>query len=197
MRNTITGSFAILALIVACVFSIRAYKSVVAENVDGDLININRQQYDEALAKWRSRKIAEYEMTVSSVDEVLTLRVNEGESRIYLLEDIVKEQSGDRHVTVPGLSAPVEYELYSYVTVGGMFEDANWRLDQVSRGTRAHPSDEKNAYSVEYDVQFDAEFGVPRHIYDYLRTTRRPAREITWRTTESTPSEVTSFKVMK
>lgn len=171
---------------------VRLYKLAVPENVDKDIINITRNQYESALAKWRLRGVSEYEMTVSRKNEVFTLRVNEDNSTVYLLEDIVD----GRQVSAPGLSSPVEFASYSDYTVGGMFTRVKKGLDSVLSGARMLPSEDKNDYFYEYDVQFDPSLGYPTHILEYQRSTRL-SREITWREAQPTSREVKDLKIIK
>src|SRR5437868_1617013 len=191
-KSLLLGIAAILCSLLVCVLVIRLYKLAVPENVNNDIINITSNQYESALTKWGSQTASEYEITISRRNEVFTLRVSEGESKIYLLEDIVNGGS----VPVPGLSSPVEFASYVDYTVGGMFNRIKNGLDSVSSGRQILPGDDKNEYSYEYNVQFDSTLGYPSHIYESRRTTR-VSREITWRDALPTSREVKGLRIIK
>src|SRR5205809_777900 len=74
-RNILLGSTGILLMVTACLTTILAYKQVVPSNVDRDTITITRADYEQALEKWRARKVAEYEITVRRNPYEAILRV--------------------------------------------------------------------------------------------------------------------------
>jgi hypothetical protein len=73
-------------MIVLCAVTANLYRLTVPEQVDRDTINITRSDYEQALAKWKARGVAEYTITLTRKADRITLRVNRQTGEIYLLE---------------------------------------------------------------------------------------------------------------
>jgi hypothetical protein len=84
-KNAIIASVAVLSLIMVCAATIGFYKSVVAEHVDRNTINITEDTYAQALAKWQAQHIADYEITLASGQSEATLRVSGGGAHIDVI----------------------------------------------------------------------------------------------------------------
>ena len=196
-KRTLIGAIFILALVIACVVTVRVYKLAVPEQVDRDTINITASDYEQALNKWRSSNVVEYEISSVMADEEVTLRVNQPENLIYVLRHYRNnEPFGAFDPNIPIM--PSQFVKYNIYTVNGMFELAKQRLDfmQSLNGERIEPSEEEFDYFHDYIIQFDPTDGHPTYIDDKIRTAHS-LRELTWRASGVPAIEVKDFKVLK
>ncbi|HEX9990920.1 MAG TPA: hypothetical protein VGE45_20875 [Chloroflexia bacterium] len=196
-KRTLIGAILILALVIACVVTVRLYKLAVPEQVDRDTINITASDYEQALNKWRSANVVEYEISTIMADEEVTLRVNQPENLIYVLRHYRNnEPYGAFDPNIPIM--PSQFIKYKIYTVDGMFELAKQRLDfmQSLNGERIEPSEEEFDYFHDYIIQFDPSTGRPTYIADKIRTAHR-LRELTWRASGVPAIEVKGFKILK
>jgi hypothetical protein len=173
-KNIVIASVIILALIVACAATIGLYKSAVAEHVDRDTINITRDSYAQALAKWQGQHLKQYQMTVSSDGGEVAMIVA-GDGGVQVLRQSYEGQN------VAISDAPGNLGQLRQMTVEHMFQLALDALDKVQKGQSPTQSgDGKSDYFYDYDVHLDAALGYPTYFAEYRRVTR-PSREITWR----------------
>ncbi|HYP39907.1 MAG TPA: hypothetical protein VEX13_06065 [Chloroflexia bacterium] len=196
-KRTLIGAILILTLIIACVVTVRLYKVAVPEHVDRDTINITANDYEQALNKWRSSNVVEYEISSIMADEEVTLRVNQPENLIYVLRHYrANEPFGAFDPNIPIM--PSQYVKYNIYTVNGMFELAKQRLDfmQSLNGERIEPSEEEFDFFHDYIIQFDPTDGHPTYVADKIRTAHR-LRELTWRAAGVPAIEVKGFKILK
>lgn len=196
-KQTIIGAALILAFIVACLVTVRLYKLAIPEHVDRDTINITASDYEQALNKWRSSNVLEYEISSIMGDEEVTLRVNQPENLIYVLRHIREDLPYG--VTDPDNPIlPSQYIKYNIYTVNGMFDLAKQRLDYMVslNGERIEPSAEEFDFFHDYIIQFDSATGHPTYIADKIRTAHR-LRELTWRASGVPAIEVKGFKILK
>jgi hypothetical protein len=196
-KRTLLGAILILALVVACVVTVRLYKLAVPEQVDKDTINITASDYEQALNKWRSSNVVEYEISSVMADEEVTLRVNQPENLIYVLRHYRNgEPFGAFDPNIPIM--PSQFIKYNIYTVNGMFDLAKQRLDfmQSLNGERIEPSEEEFDYFHDYIIQFDPTTGHPTYIADKIRTAHR-LRELTWRASGVPAIEVKGLKILK
>ena len=192
-RNILVGTLLVVALTIACVATVRFYKSAVPENVEGNTINTTEAEYTQALAKWRARNVSEYEMTLHSGADDITLRVNVGGTDV---PQVLQHLHGGSPVSdeVPAGSA-----LLRRMTVDLLFQYAGQAVvaSQPSQsGDPAHTSNGEYDFFRDYTVRFDQSRGYPTYFAAYQRTTR-PSREIVWRDTLQAPIEVREVKVIK
>jgi hypothetical protein len=196
-KRTLIGAILILAFIIACVVTVRLYKLAVPEQVERDTINITSSDYEQALSKWRSANVVEYEISSIMADEEVTLRVNQPENLIYVLRHYRNnEPFGAFDPNIPIM--PSQYVKYNIFTVSGMFDLAKQRIDfmQSLNGERIEPSEEEFDYFHDYIIQFDSDTGHPTYIADKIRTAHR-LRELTWRASGVPAIEVKGFKILK
>jgi hypothetical protein len=124
-------------------------------------IDITRQEYDAALAKWEAARILEYEIDVaynsvySPVSGVWRLRVTGGRVIDYhRLTD-----------TMPSLPEPdVNSDMLQFLTVEAMFNDIKRVLDDP---TSAQITIGGSPFEVQYMVTFDNALGYPRTLGIY------------------------------
>lgn len=151
-------------------------------------INITKEEYEQALSKWRSQAIEEYAITVrySAYSEFMgiwTLQVQSNGAAAKVL-DYVREPGLEApvggvgsHSQMPTTEDGIKYlkEQLQDITVEGQFES----ITQVF-GTEWHSLREVN-------VGFDPKFGYPSHV-GFLPSPR---------VSESSIWSVITFKVLK
>jgi hypothetical protein len=190
-KNAIIASVAVLALVVVCVATIGFYKSVVAEHVDRNTINITEESYEQALAKWQAQHITDYEITVATGQSEATLRVTGGGANI----DVIKQSYAGSEASLS--SAPGELDELRQMTVERLFQLSRDALDDMESG--AGPSRSEDGafdYFYDYDIHLDGTHGYPRYFAEYQRVTK-PSREITWRGALQPAIEVKDFKSLR
>ncbi len=192
-RNIIIGSLLVIVLTIACVATIRFYKSSVPEQVERDTLNITEADYTQAVAKWRAQNVSEYEMTLHSGADDVTLRVNVGGTDV---PQVLKHSHGGSPVTdeVPAGSA-----LLRRMTVDLLFQYANQAVAASAAQSGAVPSHTSNGeydFFRDYTVRFDQNRGYPTYFATYQRKAHT-SREIVWRETIQAPIEIRALKVIR
>lgn len=123
-------------------------------------INITQKEYDDALAKWRSHSVVEYEITLRDSTYMriggrlsLRIKVEQGEPTLVRYTDL----SGDQPRIIPLEVVPSdELEFLRGRSVEGMFA----LLGMVLAGDDSNP----RAFGNDYDVAFDPTLGYPLHV---------------------------------
>lgn len=128
-------------------------------------INITKEEYEQALVKWRSQAIEEYEIKVrytaySSLMGIWTLHVksagDDAEVLDYVRESGLEAPEGGvgSHNQMPTDEEGINYlkEQLEYLTIEGQFKSINHVFSKEWQGLR------------EVNVRFDPEFGYPSDV---------------------------------
>lgn len=119
-------------------------------------INVTRQEYDAALAKWQAAGIEEYEIVVSysqvysNRSGTWTLRVKGGD-----IEVINRLRDGVPTTPEPDMSG----DMLKFLTVDAMFARIMGVLGDPNQGKITIGD---NSYETEYKVTFDSTLGYPQ-----------------------------------
>ena len=193
LRPTIISVALILLSIVAAVFIIRWYKSVVPEHVDRDTISVTQADLELAREQWQTNGIVEYEIKTEDRKDLVSLRVNRETDTVYLLE-YVKDGFPQ---AAQGIAQPFRTVEYEDWTVEALFDRVEVLFDQVRDPSISTSPDENGVYYyTDFIVRFNPDYGYPEVIEQMLRTTRE-SREFAWRESISGPRRVTEFRVIK
>jgi hypothetical protein len=189
-HNTIRGAAALFSLIVACLLSVVLYKQLVPKNVEHDTINITREDYEQALAKWQANRPRDYELTLERSDHEVTLRISTELSTTELVQWLYLGRKPDEEN-----DPPIPVELLS-MTVEELFALVDDSLSTVN--SDALPREDEFEASIFYDfeVALDEALGYPTHLAWYRRLTK-PARELTWRQETQDTIDVKALKVLR
>ena len=188
-RNILVGTAAVILMTVACVAIVLFYKSRVPENIEGSTIDITESQLQEAMSKWRARNPSQYEMSLHSGQDDVTLLVNVNENTIEVLKHL--------HAGSPVTSElpPGSGSLRS-LTVDLLFQNAQHGLANAAPSEGVPPTSASGTQTfLDYSFRFDPELGYPNYYAAYARTTK-PSREVVWRDTLREPIEITSLKII-
>jgi hypothetical protein len=121
------------------------------------VINITRQQYEEALAKWRAAGIEEYEVTVAIYaypGGTNTLRVGDHGKKILILQPS----------PTPAITPDPQYPEYlQEYTIEGMFAEIDDALKSVATAD-IDTALTKDGFYTAYSVEFDPDLGYPVQI---------------------------------
>ncbi|MDQ3703912.1 MAG: DUF6174 domain-containing protein [Chloroflexota bacterium] len=187
-KYALLGSAGTIVLLLACLASIGLYKQAVPPFVEANTKNVTSADYEAAFQKWQESGIENYEITIHSRNDDVTLRVTDGGASVVVVRHLldgqpIVEEDMDSHST--GLRN---------MTVQRMF-------DMVQGSVAAHetdslPQSDDEGRSIFYDlnVRFDPTLGYPVYIAQHRRVTR-PSHEITWREVSLIPIEVKNFVV--
>jgi hypothetical protein len=142
-------------------------------------INITRSEYEQALAKWQTQKIEEYEITVdvkALFGGTYTLRVSDYGNMVEQLAPVVRLASD--------LTAE-EVEYLKRDTIEGMFEQIGEVFADIdSSGT---PSGTESGELYMDEVRFDPVLGYPQHMKRWVQGWFDTDRDVT----------VTDLKIIK
>jgi hypothetical protein len=123
-------------------------------------LNITRQQYEDALARWRSQGISRYRIAVSfnafspwAGSWVLTVNSANGADQVV--------DSQRTETTGKGAGTPPSPEFLSALTVEGLFGRVEQLLNDAPAAGPTTPGDPFGLY---HEVTFDAAMGYPTRI---------------------------------
>jgi len=129
-----------------------------------ELTNITQTEYEQALAKWRARKVSEYEITLIDATRMdiggklrLRIKVESGEPRVVSYTDLNQERS--QVVPLDTLSAD-EQDYLPQLSVERMFR----LLGKLFTGEWAN----SYAYAARYEVGFDSVLGYPTYVHSWI-----------------------------
>jgi hypothetical protein len=120
-------------------------------------INISRNEYEQALAKWKAQKIEEYEITTDTMalaGGARTLHVSDHGNKIEQLYPKLLSASA---------STPEDFEYLKKDTVEGMFAQVNHMLSE-SNAFNAVASYFTRDFYMAYQVTFDMDLGYPQAV---------------------------------
>jgi len=189
-RNVVLAGVVMLVLIAACAGTIGLYKSVVAQHVDRDTINITQESYGQALAKWQAQHIMDYEISLESGVSEATLRVTGGGANVQVIRQAIRGSE------VSTTDSTGELAELRQATVEHLFQLVQDALDSVQLGQDTRHSDGKFDYFYDYDVHLDGTRGFPAYFVEYERVAK-PSREITWRQAVQPAIEVKELKPVR
>lgn len=187
-KYALLGSAGTIVLLLACLASIGLYKQAVPPLVEANTKNISSADYEAAFQKWQESGIEDYEITIHSRNDDVTLRVAEAGTSVQVVRHLIDGQP------------IVEDDMDAHST--GLRNMTVQRMFELVRGTvEAHetdglPQSDGEGRSIFYDlnVRFDPTSGYPVYISQHRRVTR-PSHEVTWREVSLIPIEVENFIV--
>jgi hypothetical protein len=121
------------------------------------LINITRQQYEEALAKWQAADVEEYEITVAHFgmfSSINKLRVTDHGTKVTVLEDSMSAWGG----TPPPITKSEDPD-----SVEGMFAYVEGIIENNTE-SHVNAAMEKDHYYIAHEVELDPDLGYPVRI---------------------------------
>ncbi len=187
-KYALLGSAGTIVLLLACLAGIVLYKQAVPPFVEANTKNVTSADYEAAFQKWQESGIENYEITIHSRNDDVTLRVTGGGASVVVVRHLldgqpIVEEDMDAHST--GLRN---------MTVRRMFEMVQGTV--AAHETDSLPQSDNEGRSIFYDlsVRFDPTSGYPVYIAQHRRVTR-PSHEITWREVSLIPIEVKNFIV--
>ena len=193
-RGTIIASALIVLLIVACAATAGVYRANMPPHVDANTINFTQDEYDQALAKWESREVAEYTTTARRGRDQLTIRVNTENDEIFLLEWL---RDGEPYEgATPDPNRAVLPGLYQQYRVEAMFDKAREWLDLMASGQQPEMRVGETVFYQDYVVRFDPELGYPSYLAHHTRSVHR-TRELVWRQEAEPIIEVKQVTVVR
>jgi len=150
-------AFVLSSIVLGAILGLAIFLVVSTALFKPPVINITRQQYNEALAKWRAAGIEEYQMvadTKAFLGGTLTVRYNNSTGTL-----LSKGTNGR-----PFATPEPEYADYARKdTIEGMFED----IDEILQGsTVLHTAAMMSSgeWYMAYRVEFDPELGYPKRV---------------------------------
>ena len=190
-KGVLLAAVVSLALLLIFVGIVQAYKSVVPEHVERDTANITMRDYEQALAKWRARNVAEYTITVITrgirEDEThqITLRVVPDRNEVDVLSHLLN-------------GSPYSGALADYpgLTVEAMFDTIEQRLEVINSEQPIYASDDDTDYYQDIVVRFDSNLGYPT-LYDTHVRSAHESREIVWREPAQSGIEVKRLTIVR
>jgi hypothetical protein len=189
-RNIVLGAVAVILLIVACAVTVQLYKSNVPEHVDRNTINVTQSDYDQALQKWTARGVSEYEISIHSGADDITLRVSGGVDTIQVLQHLHSGSPANEQ------RLPAGAALLRRMTVDLLFQNVKEALDFNALGGGSNRPGSNDVYFFDYSARFNPDLGYPTYFSAYQRATKA-SREIVWRETIQAPIEVTNLKIIR
>jgi hypothetical protein len=123
-------------------------------------INITREQYETALAMWKSQNIAEYEITTETkayMGGISKMRVSDGGKNIVVFESYFRPDATPRPPRTP---EPDLREYWEVDTIEGMFTEVEAMLNQDIVLHTPTMSGNWNFY-MSYKVFFHPQLGYP------------------------------------
>jgi len=189
-KNVIRGAAALLGLIIACLLSVVLYKQLVPGNVERDTINVTREQYEQARAKWQANRPREYELTLERSDHEVTLRISNEVSTTEMVRWLYLGREPDEEN-----DPPLPVELLS-MTVEELFLLVDDSLTVVGSSDLPREDEFQSIIFYDFEVKLNETLGYPTHLAWYRRLTK-PARELTWRQETESAIEVKDLRVLR
>jgi hypothetical protein len=189
-QNALRGAAALFGLIIACLLSVILYKQLVPENVEHDTINITREEYEAAVARWQASRPREYELTLERSDHEVTLRISNENSTTELVKWLYLGRKPDEEN-----DPPIPVELLS-MTVEELFVLVEDSLATVNSDALPREDEFQSMIFYDFEIELNETLGYPTHLAWFRRLTK-PARELTWRQETEDPIEVKGLRVIR